>query len=61
MQVSKSTQNLYSTENNNFQTFGTNGGGFTSDDPETEGDFNKAYLKLVQKVYSEQGTNILIS
>ena len=62
LQVSKSTQNLYSTDNNNnFQTFGTNAGGFPRDDPENEGDFNKAYLRLVKKVYNEQGTNILIS
>lgn len=32
-----------------------------TDDPEGEHDFNKAYLKLVQKVYSEQGQNILIT
>lgn len=30
-------------------------------DPEHEGDFKKAYLKLVQKVYEEQGSNILIT
>jgi hypothetical protein len=33
----------------------------SNDDPEVEHDFNKAYLKLVQKVYSEQGQNILIT
>lgn len=32
-----------------------------NDDPEYEKDFNKAYLKMVEKVYSTQGTNILIS
>jgi hypothetical protein len=30
-------------------------------DPENETDFNKAYLKLVKKVYEEQGANILIT
>lgn len=30
-------------------------------DPENETDFKKAYLKLVKKVYQEQGANILIS
>lgn len=30
-------------------------------DPEYEKDFTKAYSKLVEKIYSEQGSNILIS
>ncbi len=30
-------------------------------DPEHEADFKKAYLKLVKKVYDEQGGNILIT
>ena len=30
-------------------------------DPECETDFKKAYLKLVKKVYEEQGPNILIT
>ena len=31
-------------------------------DPETEKDFRRAYLKLVQKVYAEEGAgNLLVS
>jgi hypothetical protein len=32
-----------------------------SDDPENDHDFNRAYMKLVKKVYDEQGNNILIT
>ena len=31
------------------------------EDPEYEQDFNKAYSKLVEKIYVEQGPNILLS
>jgi hypothetical protein len=30
-------------------------------DPENDKDFHKAYLKLVNKIYQDQGSNILIS
>ena len=33
----------------------------TIDEPLVEKDFNKAYNKLVEKIYSEQGSNILVS
>jgi hypothetical protein len=32
-----------------------------ADDPEYQRDFNSAYVKLVEKIYQEQGNTLLIS